>query len=83
VKTDEELLAAATNQDGSRRFYPPNEHPATAQLRAQIEKLEAIPESEERNQALNYCRAELAKFERVEGNAERKYLRRHRGNDRD
>jgi hypothetical protein len=74
-ESDEAILAAATNLDGTRRFYPPYEHPATAQLGEYITRLETLPESDEREQALEHARQQMARFEYGEDRAKRDYLR--------
>ena len=70
----EATLAEARNPDGTRRFYPPFAHPATARLVEHIERLKALPESEEQLQALGYSLLELARFERGEDRDKRDYL---------
>lgn len=78
---EEAVLAAATNPDGSRRFYPPYKHPATRQLREHLARLEEIDDgtSEDVAAAIEHDRSELAKFEHGEDRAKRDYLRAHRG----
>lgn len=59
------------------RFYPPGMHPATAKLRLQLKKAEALDlivegSSEQLNEFLAYLYDEIAKFE--EGESERKAI---------
>lgn len=42
---------------------PVEQHPATAQLRAYIAALEQMPETAERDAALQHSRRQLARFE--------------------
>ena len=72
-----QLLAEARDPAGLPRFYPRGQHPATAQWREQLTQLEALPDSPERDTALDYTREILAKFEIGEDRAKRDYLDRY------
>jgi hypothetical protein len=71
----ERLLAAARNPDGTRRFYPPEEHPATDRLRRHRELLAHLPETAERDKAIAYVDENLARFAAIESRAQGNYLR--------
>jgi hypothetical protein len=42
LETVEQMLARLTNPDGSQRFYPPGEHPATYRDRWMVSRLKEI-----------------------------------------
>lgn len=71
------LLREARNLDGSRRFYPPGLHLATHRYREHWTRLSLLPESPERDEAMQHIERELAKFEKGEDEAKRQYLRAH------
>lgn len=76
--TDEEILAQATNPDGSQRFYPAYEHPATRRLREHLDRLLAFGLGED-HEAVIHARQQLARFEWGEDRAKHDYLAVHRG----
>jgi hypothetical protein len=71
----DDTLSEARNLDGSQRFFPADEHPATYRLRRHREALDALPETPEREAALAHIDRQLAAFERGEDRAKRDYLR--------
>jgi hypothetical protein len=79
AESEDAILAEATVPGGGRRFYPRFEHPATARLRGQQERLEAFPPSTDRDKALDWTKEQIARFEHGEDQAKRDYLRAHRG----
>lgn len=81
--SDSRSLAEAKNPDGSRRFYAPGEHPATARLLAGLARVEHLqslamePEMEaQAAELIGYYRRQLARFEWGEDRAKREYLSR-------
>lgn len=72
------LLAEATDPLGRPRFYEPFEHPATARLVAEIERLEAwevsYRETKESREMLSYLRERLFRFEEGEWVAKAHYV---------
>lgn len=69
--TPSSILAAATNPDGSRRFYPPYQHPACARLicyMRQLEDLEHVAGVDETNLAIAKANTleQLNRFEYIE-----------------
>lgn len=77
--SDEKLLAGAKNPDGSPRFYRLGQHPATYRCRRYRAQLVVLPETPEREQALDYIDRTLATFDKGEDEAMRLYLRAVRG----
>lgn len=73
-------LLAARNPDGSQRFYPPGEHPATAQLRETRRRAQsfadrlATPYLNDAERVVNYCDVKLAQFEWGEEQAKRRWI---------
>lgn len=70
------VLQAVRTPDGRRRFYPPGEHPVTARLRRDIAALEALPESTQRDEALEWARYQNTIFEEGESIAKHEYMSR-------
>jgi hypothetical protein len=68
-------LQEARNHDGSRRFYPPGQHPATASYRRHRELLLATEPSRQRQALLDHVDALLAAFEEGESIAKADHLR--------
>jgi hypothetical protein len=71
----DERLKQARDPLGRQLFYPPGSHPATARLRASRDRLLALPETHERNAALEHHKRELARFEALESEAKLLYVR--------
>lgn len=72
----DDILAEARNPDGSQRFYPPHQHPATRQLREALSRAEEFDDGSDTTGAyLEHLRHQLARFEAVEDRAKRVYLR--------
>jgi hypothetical protein len=69
------LLQTVTNLDGSRRFYPPGQHPATYRLREWRERLLLLPVSGVRDESLAVIDTQLSLFEQGENEAKRAHLR--------
>ena len=72
----DQRLLDARDLYGAPRFYTAGQHPATYRIRAQIDKLETLPPSPERDEALSYHREQLACFEEGESIAKADFLRR-------
>lgn len=71
-------LEEATNLDGSRRFYPRGQHPATHRLRRQLELAEEIAESMDSaylDDLITIIKRDIARFEYGESVAKTQYLR--------
>lgn len=69
--TPSSILAAATNPDGSQRFYAPYKHPACAALLCHLQQLQALVhvrgvDEENLAQAIGTVRSQLAHFEYLE-----------------
>lgn len=72
----DEILASARNPDGSQRFYPQGQHPATKRLREALEWAESIENGTGTTDAyVEHLRRQLAEFEYGEDRAKRDYLR--------
>lgn len=63
---------------GRPRFYPPGQHPATAEWRETEKRLLALPSSAERDVALEHVQDTLARFEEGESRAKALYYFGHR-----
>lgn len=77
--TPNAILNAATNPDGSRRFYPPYQHPACARLVCylrQLQELEDVPGVDEHNLAAakGHTLEQLNQFEYGENLAKLAYI---------
>jgi hypothetical protein len=71
------VLAAARRPDGSPRFYPHGQHPATYRHRMQLAALERHGMGE--SEAADYVRLQLAVFEEGETLAKWRELRLREG----
>ncbi len=71
--TLDERLEELRGADGTRRFYPPGQHPATARLRQQIAKMEFVGFGD--TDFARYARDRLALFEELESEAKQRALR--------
>jgi hypothetical protein len=81
------VLDEARTPYGTRRFYPPGQHPATARLRAELAHLKKLQdttllgllgEPSELEKAIDWMERQLAVFEAGEDRAKRDYIKRAR-----
>lgn len=74
----DDVLVAARNPYGGRRFYPPGSHPALWRMNETVKKLEQYPSSPDRDRCLADLRERIAVFEEGESRAKQEHLARCR-----